>query len=128
MVPVRTACRWRKGAELRVCSRPRELELELIQSHMTQKPVLRGDVGACRFTQLTSTAKRQQSIQLVERPLNAKVWVPPSIGSSRYRAVLRECGPFGEGRRDIEVFEVAFEGPAESHLLAAGDERCPHPR
>ena len=35
-----------------------ELELELIQPHMTQKPVLRGEVGACRFTQLTSTAKR----------------------------------------------------------------------
>ena len=35
-----------------------ELELELVQSHMTQEPVLRGEVGACRFTQLTSTAKR----------------------------------------------------------------------
>ena len=35
-----------------------ELELELIQSHMTQKPMLRGEVGACRITQLTSTAKR----------------------------------------------------------------------
>ena len=44
------------------------------------------------------------------------------------RAVLRECGPFGEGRREVEVLEVAFEGPAESHLLAAGDARCPHPR
>ena len=37
-----------------------ELELELIQSHMTQKPMLRGEVGACRITQLTSTAKKQQ--------------------------------------------------------------------
>ena len=64
-------------------ARPWELELELIQSHMTQKPMLRGEVGACRFTQLTSTAKRKQSVQLVERPLNAKVGVPPSIGSSR---------------------------------------------
>ena len=35
-----------------------ELELKLIQSNITQKPVLRGEVGACRFTQLTSTAKR----------------------------------------------------------------------
>ena len=35
-----------------------EPELELVQSHMTQKPMLRGEVGACRFTQLTSTAKR----------------------------------------------------------------------
>ena len=35
-----------------------ELELELTQSHMTQKPILRGEVGACRFTQLTGTAKR----------------------------------------------------------------------
>ena len=33
-----------------------ELELELIQTHMTQKPVLRVDVGACRFAQ-QSTAK-----------------------------------------------------------------------
>ena len=35
-----------------------ELELELIQPHMTQEPMLRGEVGACRFTQLTSTTKR----------------------------------------------------------------------
>ena len=35
-----------------------ELELELIQPNMTQKPVLRGEVGAFRFTQLTSTAKK----------------------------------------------------------------------
>ena len=39
-----------------------ELELELIQSHMTQKPMLRGEVGACRITQLTSTAKKQQNV------------------------------------------------------------------
>ena len=38
-----------------------ELELELIQSHMTQKPMLRGEVGACRITQLTGTAKKQQN-------------------------------------------------------------------
>ena len=38
-----------------------ELELELIQSHMTQKPMLRSEVGACRITQLTSTAKKQQN-------------------------------------------------------------------
>ena len=48
-----------------------ELELELIQPHMTQNPVLRGE------------AKRQKSVQLLERPLNAKVGVPLSIGSSR---------------------------------------------
>ena len=60
-----------------------ELELELVQSHMTQEPILRGEVGACRFTQLTSTAPRQQIVQEVERPLNAKAGVPPSIGSSR---------------------------------------------
>ena len=34
-----------------------ELELELTQSHMTQMPVLRGEVGAYRFTLLTSAAK-----------------------------------------------------------------------
>ena len=34
-----------------------ELELELIQTHMTQKAVLRVEVGACRFAQQTSTAK-----------------------------------------------------------------------
>ena len=28
-----------------------ELELELIQTHMTQKPVLRVQAGACRFAQ-----------------------------------------------------------------------------
>ena len=35
-----------------------ELELELIQTHMTQEPMLRVEVGACRFAQQTSTAKR----------------------------------------------------------------------
>ena len=44
------------------------------------------------------------------------------------RAVLREGGPFGEGRRGDEVLEVAFEGPAESYLFAAGDARCSHLR
>ena len=39
-----------------------ELEFELIQSHMTQKPMLRGEVRACRITQLTSTAKKQQVV------------------------------------------------------------------
>ena len=36
-----------------------ELEFELIQTNMTQKPMLRVEVGACRFAQQTSTAKRQ---------------------------------------------------------------------
>ena len=51
-----------------------------------------------------------------------------SDGFMPNRAVLRECGPFGEGRREIEELEVAFEGPADSNLVAAGDARCPHPR
>ena len=45
-----------------------ELELEQIQTHMTQKPVLRAEIGACRFAQQTGTAKRLCSAQLVERP------------------------------------------------------------
>ena len=35
-----------------------ELKFEIIQTHMTQKPVLRLEVGACRFAQQSSTAKR----------------------------------------------------------------------
>ena len=35
-----------------------ELELELIQAHMTPKPVLRVEAGACRLAQQTSTANR----------------------------------------------------------------------
>ena len=35
-----------------------ELELELTQTHMTQKPMPRVEVGACRFAQQTSAAKR----------------------------------------------------------------------
>ena len=31
-----------------------ELELKLIQTHMTQKPVLRVELGACRFAQQRS--------------------------------------------------------------------------
>ena len=33
-------------AHLRTYTQPTELELELIQSHMAQKPMLRGEVGA----------------------------------------------------------------------------------
>ena len=33
-----------------------ELELELIQNHMTQKPVLRVEVGAFRFAQQNSNS------------------------------------------------------------------------
>ena len=43
-----------------------ELELELIQTHITQKPVLRVSAGACRFAQQTSAmfeTKRVQSVQ-----------------------------------------------------------------
>ena len=40
-----------------------ELELELIQSHMTQEPMLRGEVGACRIKQLTSTAKNREVLR-----------------------------------------------------------------
>ena len=43
-------------------------------------------------------------------------------------AVLREVGPFGEIRREVEPQEVALEGPAVGHLLAAGDSRGSHPR
>ena len=37
---------------------PSELELKLIQTHLTQKQVLRVEVGACRRAQQTSTANR----------------------------------------------------------------------
>ena len=36
-------------------------------------------------------------------------------------AVLRELCPLGEIRREVEPQEVAHEGPAVGHLLAAGD-------
>ena len=37
-------------------SRPAsEVKLELIQSHMTQKPMLRGEVGACGWRELFQT-------------------------------------------------------------------------
>ena len=35
-----------------------ELELVLIQAHLTQKPLRRVEVGACRFAQQTNTAKK----------------------------------------------------------------------
>ena len=46
------------GVKLPMSAGPRssaELELELIQTHMTQKPVLLVEVGDCRFAQQTST-------------------------------------------------------------------------
>ena len=38
-----------------------ELELKLIQTHMTQKTVLRVEVGACRFAQLSEKNVCKQS-------------------------------------------------------------------
>ena len=40
-----------------------ELGLELIQTHMTQKPVLRVEVGVCRFGQQAGPAKRSTCAQ-----------------------------------------------------------------
>ena len=42
MKPIRRVC----GEILSLCGAPRELELELIQTQMTQKPMLRVEVGA----------------------------------------------------------------------------------
>ena len=42
-----------------VAHQHQELDLKLTQTHMTQKPVLRAEVGACRFAQQTSTAKKE---------------------------------------------------------------------
>ena len=40
--PIRRVC----GEMISLFGAPRELELELIQSQMAQKPMLRGEVGA----------------------------------------------------------------------------------
>ena len=58
-----------------------ELELELIQTHMSQKQMLRVEVGACRFAQQTCTDKHsEKAIKSPSSgmPLNAKVGLPTS--------------------------------------------------
>ena len=43
-------------------------------------------------------------------------------------AVLRQGSPFGEGRREVEVGQVALKRPAVGRFLAAGDSRLRDPR
>ena len=57
LLPSRSAMRWQNHNRARLLLL--KLELELTQTHMTQKPMLRIEVGACRFGQQTSKTKRQ---------------------------------------------------------------------
>ena len=43
-------------------------------------------------------------------------------------AVMCKVRQLGENRRDVELLEVALEGPAVGHLLAGGNSRGSHPR
>ena len=43
-------------------------------------------------------------------------------------AVLSQGSPFGEGRREVLVGQVALKRPAEGHFLAASDSRLRDPR
>ena len=78
-----------------------ELELELIQTQMVQKPMLRAEVSG--------VARGRPHVRLAnaEGPFGYKLALP--------RAILREGGPFGEGGRGAararlaEVLELALE-------------------
>ena len=54
---------------------PPELELELIQSHMAQKPVLRGEVGCACVAREVSVEKGGMGERGCARRLGG--WVPP---------------------------------------------------
>ena len=55
--------------------RPRELELELIQPHMAQKPVLRGEVGCACVAREVSVARGGMGERGCARRLGGWVWV-----------------------------------------------------
>ena len=52
-----------------------ELELELIQSHMTQKPVLRGEVGCACVAREVSVERGGMGERGCARRLGGCVWV-----------------------------------------------------
>jgi len=54
---------------------PRELELELIQFHMAQKPVLRGEVGCACFAREVSVERGGMGERGCARRLGGWVWV-----------------------------------------------------
>jgi len=58
------------GAELEL-----ELELELLQFHMTQKPVLRGDVGCACVAREVSVERGDMGERGCARRLGGWVWV-----------------------------------------------------
>ena len=94
-----------------------ELELELIQTHKTQKLVLRVEVGACWFAQQKSTAKRKWSSQLVERPSMRRWGCRPLLAllaASRTRGAL--AAPLFIAPFSSLWSEACSQGPALFHL------------
>ena len=59
-----------------------QLELELIQTHMAQKPVLRVEEGGVLIRARDKHSEKLIKCRASGTSLNAKVGVPPSIGSS----------------------------------------------
>ena len=59
-----------------------ELELELIQTHMTQKPMLRLEVGTCRVAQKNKHSEKVIKFPSIETFLNAKVPPPWRVVSA----------------------------------------------
>ena len=58
-----------------VSQEPRPLELELIQSHMAQKPVLRGEVGCACVAREVSVERGGMGERGCARRLGGWVWV-----------------------------------------------------
>ena len=64
-----------------------ELELELIQSHMAQKPVLRGEVG-CACVAREVSVESEARWKLLIMPSQVKIYSPGVHRAVRGRAVL----------------------------------------
>ena len=65
----------KKSRSLQPHSLPQELELELIQPHMAQKPVLRGKVGCACVARGVSAGRGGMGERGCARRLGGWVWV-----------------------------------------------------
>jgi len=81
--PAKNICRSFILGKVHFIVKRHELELELIQSHMAQKPVLRGEVGcACVvcITKATSNVKRSNKFYKYMKLHRGKCFSPPQWG------------------------------------------------
>ena len=69
-------CKWTMRASDRCFSKKIELELEVIQPHMAQKPVLRGEVGCACVAREVSVERGGMGERGCARQKGSKAWSP----------------------------------------------------